>query len=309
MLAPFLLMRLTRPSPCKINLLLNILGRRPDGFHDLETVFQPVNLWDELEFERTGQGVVMTCSHPELPTDASNLVVRAALIFLETAMIHEGIRVHLEKRIPLAAGLGGGSSNAAATLLGLNELFGEPLAMSQLHVLAAQLGSDVPFFLQPKPALGTGRGERIEPLDLFPALRGAFVLLIHPGFGVSTAWAYQQLARFPAALHGQPGRAQRLVELLQRADLTTVGPALYNSLEAPVLEKHPLLAMFQEQLREQGAPATLMSGSGSTTFALVVDRPAGEALQAQFQSKFGSCHWTAVVGMQPGEAAIAQNQD
>jgi 4-diphosphocytidyl-2-C-methyl-D-erythritol kinase len=297
MLAPFLLMRLTRRSPCKINLLLNILGRRPDGFHELETVFQPVNLWDELEFERGRPGVVMTCNHSELPTDASNLVVRAAMAFLETANLREGVRIHLEKRIPLAAGLGGGSGNAAATLLGLNELFGGPLGMPQLHVLATQLGSDVPFFLQPKPALGIGRGERIEPLDFFPALRGAFVLLIRPGFGVSTAWAYQQLARFPAALHGQPGRAQRLVELLQSADLATAGPAFYNSLEAPVFEKYPLLAMFQEQLREQGACATLMSGSGSTTFALAADQQAAEALRDRFQAKFGESHWTAVVGI------------
>ena len=297
MLAPFLLMHLTRRSPCKINLLLNILGRRPDGFHELETIFQPVNLWDELEFERGGQEVFMTCSHPGLPTDASNLVVRAARAFLVAANIREGVRIHLEKRIPMAAGLGGGSSNAAATLLGLNELFGGPLAVPQLHILATQLGSDVPFFLQPKPALGIGRGERIEPLGFFPALRGAFVLLIHPGFGVSTAWAYQQLARFPAALHGQPGRAQRLVELLQKADVTTAGPAFYNSLEAPVLEKYPLLAMFQEQLREQGARATLMSGSGSTTFALAADRLAGEALRDRFQAKFGESHWTVVVGI------------
>jgi len=297
MLAPFLLMRLTRRSPCKINLLLNILGRRPDGFHELETVFQPVNLWDVLEFERGRPGVVMTCNHPELPTDASNLVVRAARAFLAKVSLREGVRIHLEKKIPLAAGLGGGSGNAAATLLGLNELFGGPLAMPQLQLVATQLGSDVPFFLQPKPALGIGRGERIEPLDFFPALGGAFVLLIHPGFGVSTAWAYQQLARFPAALHGQPGRAQRLVELLQSADLTTAGPAFYNSLEAPVFEKYPLLAMFQEQLREQGAGATLMSGSGSTTFALAADRPAGEALRDRFQAKFGESHWTAVVGI------------
>jgi 4-diphosphocytidyl-2-C-methyl-D-erythritol kinase len=307
MLAPFSFMRLIRRSPCKINLLLNILGRRPDGFHDLETVFQPVNLCDELEFEQGGPGVAMTCNHPELPTDASNLVVRAAVAFFEKAQLRAGVRIHLKKQIPLAAGLGGGSSNAAATLQGLNELFGEPLAMPQLELVAAQLGSDVPFFLQPKPALGLGRGERIEPLDFFPALHGAFVLLIHPGFGVSTAWAYQQLVRFPTALNGQPGRAQRLVELLQSADLTAAAPAFYNSLEAPVLEKYPLLAMFQEQLREQGAQATLMSGSGSTTFALAADRQAGEALRYRFQSKFGESHWTAVVGIEPG--AIAQKQD
>jgi 4-diphosphocytidyl-2-C-methyl-D-erythritol kinase len=295
MLAPFLLMHISRRSPCKINLLLNILGRRPDGFHDLETLFHPVNLCDELEFERTGTGVVMTCSHPGLPTDTSNLVVRAARSFLETAKISEGIRIHLEKQIPMAAGLGGGSGNAAVTLLGLNELFGAPLSSSQMQLLATQLGSDVPFFLQPKPALGTGRGERIKSLDFFPALCGASVLLIHPGFGVPTAWAYQQLARFPAALQGQCGRAQHLVELLQTADLKTAGSAFYNSLEAPVFEKYPIMAMFQEQLRAVGAQATLMSGSGSTTFALAADRPAGEVLRDRFQSKFGNSHWTSVV--------------
>ena len=131
-----------------------------------------------------------------LPTDGQNLVHRAATAFLQAAKITGGVRIHLEKKIPLAAGLGGGSGNAATTLLALNELFDQPLAPEKLHELAAALGSDVPFFLQNRPALATGRGEKIQPLEDFPALRGKAFLLIHPGFGILTAWAYQALARF-----------------------------------------------------------------------------------------------------------------
>lgn len=286
---------LEKPSPCKVNLLLNILGRRSDGFHELETVLHPVNLCDKLSFERTGAGVGLKCSDPNLPTDSGNLVHRAATAFLEAARINDGVRIHLDKKIPLAAGLGGGSGNAATTLLGLNELFGQPLSREKLHELAALLGSDVPFFLQGKPALATGRGENIQPLDFFPALRGTAFLLIHPGFGISTAWAYQSLARFPAALNGQPGRAQQLIARLPAGDLSAVATEFYNSLEAPALEKYPLLALFQEFLHANGAAAALMSGSGSTTFAIVPDEQAAGSLAEKFKTRFGRSCWTAVV--------------
>jgi 4-diphosphocytidyl-2-C-methyl-D-erythritol kinase len=222
-------------------------------------------------------------------------VFRAAQGFLEAAGIRDGVRVHLEKYIPMAAGLGGGSGNAATTLLGLNELFGGPLSPGQLQTIAAQLGSDVPFFLQDKPALATGRGEITEPLEPFSAMKGVTILLVHPGFGIATAWAYQQLARFPSALNGRPGRAQKLVGLLQTADLQTAGGGFYNSLEAPALWKYPLLAMFQEFLRANGAAATLMSGSGSTTFALIHGKSAAETLAEEFKSHFGSANWVALV--------------
>jgi 4-diphosphocytidyl-2-C-methyl-D-erythritol kinase len=288
-------MTLERTSPCKVNLLLNILGKRSDGFHELETVMHPVNLCDQLCFTRQGQGIQLTCSEPTLPTDSSNLVQRAAAAFLMAAGITEGVRIHLEKRIPLAAGLGGGSGNAATTLLGLNALFGQPLAQIRLAELAATIGSDVPFFLQSQPALATGHGETIQPLDFFPALRDTFLLLVHPGFGISTAWAYQQLPRFPAALNGRPGRATRLISLLQTTNLATAGPAFYNSLESPALHKYPLLALFQEFLRDHGASATLMSGSGSTTLALLKGETAANKLADKFRQKFGITCWTAVV--------------
>jgi 4-diphosphocytidyl-2-C-methyl-D-erythritol kinase len=290
-------MRLEKKSPCKVNLLLNILGKRPDGFHELETVMQPVNLFDEIRFERGGQGIQLTCNEPTLPVDAQNLVYRAAEAFLKLHNLHAGIRIHLEKKIPLAAGLGGGSGNAATTLLGLNEIFGSPLPPPALLPLAAALGSDVPFFLQNQPALATGRGERIQPLDPFPALRGMAFLLIHPGFGISTPWAYQNLARFPEALNGRPDRAQKLVAKLQAGDLRTASAEFYNSLELPALEKYPVLALYQEFLRANGALAALMSGSGSTTFAIVENVKTGESLVEKFKATFGANAWTAVVAV------------
>jgi 4-diphosphocytidyl-2-C-methyl-D-erythritol kinase len=290
-------MRLEKKSPCKVNLLLNILGRRPDGFHELETVLQPVNVCDEMTFERGGSGIELSCSHPELPADSKNLVHRAAAAFLAAAGISDGVRIHLQKNLPLAGGIGGGSANAAVTFSALNELFGAPLPAERVHELATAIGSDVPFFLQNRPALATGRGEKIQPLEHFPALRGKAILLIHPGFGISTPWSYQNLARFPQALNGKAGRAKELISKLQGNDWPGGADAFYNSLEAPAFDKFPILPLSQEFLRENGALAALMSGSGSTTFALVESVSSGESLVEKFKSKFGQNCWTAVVGM------------
>jgi 4-diphosphocytidyl-2-C-methyl-D-erythritol kinase len=288
-------MTLEKDSACKVNLVLNILGQRPDGFHELETVMHPVGLHDRLSFERAAHGIFLSCSDPSLPTDQRNLVYRAAELFLSAAGINDGIRIQLEKRIPLAAGLGGGSGNAATTLLALNELFHSPLTLAQLGSMATTLGSDVPFFLQTGPALATGRGERINSLPRFPALKGAAFLLIHPGFGIATAWAYQQLARFPEALNGQAGRAVKLVASLTDTDLGSAGNLFYNSLEAPALEKYPLLQLFQEFLRSHGALGALMSGSGSTTFAICATPKVAHDLADKFKTKFSARNWVAVV--------------
>jgi 4-diphosphocytidyl-2-C-methyl-D-erythritol kinase len=221
-------------------------------------------------------------------------VHRAATAFFATASLRAGVRIHLEKKIPMAAGLGGGSGNAATTLLALNELFERPLVAHQLHELAASLGSDVPFFLQSHPALATGRGERVESLASFSALAGCGMLLVHPGFGIATAWAYRELARFPSALNGKPGAARKLIEILNAGDLRGASRHFYNSLEAPALEKYPWLAVLQEFLRDNGAWATLMSGSGSTTFGITSDLCGAQELEERVKEKFGRC-WTAVV--------------
>lgn len=290
-------MRLEKKSPCKVNLILNILGKRPDGFHELETVMQPVNICDEMSFEREGSGVQLTCSQPELPVDAKNLVHRAATAFLTAAEINDGVRIHLQKNLPLAGGIGGGSANAAVTFTALNELFGSPLPPAKLHELSAALGSDVPFFLYDKPALASGRGEKVETLENFPALRGKAFFLVHPGFGISTPWSYQNLARFPEALNGKTGRARELVKQLQTGDLSAAAEGFYNSLEAPAFDKFPVLSLYKEFLRENGAQVSLMSGSGSTTFAIVENLAAAESLAEKFKEQFGDKGWLATVAI------------
>jgi 4-diphosphocytidyl-2-C-methyl-D-erythritol kinase len=288
-------MRLEKKSPCKVNLILNILGRRADGFHELETVMQPVNLFDEISLERGGEGIQLSCNHPELPTDSKNLVYRAADVFLKLHNLRAGIRIHLKKNIPLAAGLGGGSGNAATTLLGMNELFGSPLPVKTLEGIGAALGSDIPFFLYDQPCLATGRGEKVSTLENFPALKGNAFLLIHPGFGISTPWSYQNLARFPEALNGQTGRAKKLIAALQSDHWPAVADGFYNSLEAPAFDKFPVLSLYKDFLRENGALVALMSGSGSTTFAIAENLSAAENLAEKFKSQFGDKGWMATV--------------
>lgn len=278
-------------SGCKVNLILNILRKREDGFHELETVMQPVPVYDLLHFERRAGGVQFSCSNPALPVDGSNLVVKAAEKFFAVSGVGGGARIHLEKRIPLAAGLGGGSGNAAVTLLGLNEIFGKPLTSAELVPIAASLGSDVPFFLQDKPALALGRGEEVIPLEGFSALKGCHILLIHPGFGVSTPWAYKNLARFPRDLNGESGRARRLVELLANGPIASARADFYNSLEAPVLDKFPVLSLFQEFLRDHGAAVAMMSGSGSTTFGIFESEELTAGAMEAFPSKLGGRAW------------------
>jgi 4-diphosphocytidyl-2-C-methyl-D-erythritol kinase len=290
-------MALEKKSPCKVNLILNILGRRADGFHELETVMQPVNLCDGMTFERAGAGLQLTCSHPELPCDARNLVHRAATAFLAAAGISDGVRIHLQKNLPLAGGIGGGSANAAVTFTALNELFGAPLPLEKLHELAAALGSDVPFFLYDKPALATGRGEKVQTLEHFIALKGKAFFLVHPGFGISTPWSYQNLARFSQDLNGTAGRAEKLVAALQANDWSAIAAHTYNSLEAPAFDKYPVLQLYKEFLRENGALVALMSGSGSTTFAITENLAAAEALAEKFKSQFGDKGWTATVAI------------
>jgi len=290
-------MRLEKKSPCKVNLILNILGKRTDGFHELETLMQPVNICDEMTFERTGSGLQLACSHPELPCDSKNLVHRAATAFLATAKISDGVKIRLQKNLPLAGGIGGGSANAAVTFTALNELFGSPLPLAKLQELAAALGSDVPFFLYHKPALATGRGENIQTLESFPALRGKAFFLAHPGFGISTPWSYQNLARFPGALHGRAGRAVELAAKLQTNNWPAIADGIYNSLEAPAFDKFPVLQLYKTFLRENGALVSLMSGSGSTTFAITENLSAADVLAEKFKSQFGDNGWVATVAI------------
>ena len=280
-------MKLSRKSHCKINLLLNVVGQSDDGFHELEMLMLPVPIFDRLDFELANSGIGLTCNQPGIPTDSGNLAWRAAESFASKAGITDGVRIHLEKTIQAEGGLGGGSGNAAATLLALNELHGQALGQATLHELAAELGSDVPFFLQSQTAVARGRGEMIEPVAPLAAFDGKSLLLVRPGFGVPTPWAYQALAKFPEAKSRPPGQADELARRLANGTLTEAADAFYNSLEAPVFNKFPLLKLMKEHALASGAEAALLCGSGSTFFAICPDAATAESLNRATESAFG----------------------
>jgi 4-diphosphocytidyl-2-C-methyl-D-erythritol kinase len=265
-------------SAAKINLTLEILGKRPDGFHELATWMLPVGLYDTIEIEEASQPSFIS-NVPELGGDPSNLVIRAVQSFTQAASIDTAYAIRLEKRIPMGAGLGGGSSNAAVTLQLLNKLHGFPLSEEQLEELAANLGSDVAFFLAGRSAWCTGRGERTE-VRLFPD--HLWICLFKPGFAVPTAAAYRAYAR--------------LAEDLKRGEETvTPWGKLRNDLEPAVLPKYLFLAVMKEWLKEQSESLfALMAGSGSTIFAIVQNQAEGETLQARFREQFGKWTWSAL---------------
>lgn len=267
-------------APAKINLSLAIRGKRPDGFHEIESLMVPVTLADTLSLEPASEsGIAFTCSDPTLPCDDTNLVVRAARHFYETAKLPPAIRIHLAKAIPHGAGLGGGSSDAATTLQALNALNGHPLPPETLHRLAAELGSDIPFFLAGGAALCKGRGEIVE---LVPFPHPLPLLLIKPPFGVPTPWAY---SRWRDSLE-IPG--------ISYAPQPFEWGQLVNDLERPVFEKHLFLATLKRWLLQQPETAgALMSGSGSTCFSVLRNPTEGAALEARVKAEFGDV-WTCL---------------
>jgi 4-diphosphocytidyl-2-C-methyl-D-erythritol kinase len=257
-------------APAKINLYLHILGRRADGFHELETLMVPISLGDTLELGLLPAGIEFTCSDPALSDAQDNLATRAARLFLEEFKLETGVRIHLEKKVPVGAGLGGGSSDAAAVLLSLRELTATPCPDAKLAELAGRLGSDIPFFIYGQPAICRGRGEIIEPLALESGFQG---LLVHPGFGVSTPWSYKTYAQNP-----RPGEVGR--EL--------AGFTLRNDLELPAFSKYPWLPMVKSWFRAQPEVRdALMSGSGSSVFALTGSAEGTSSLQRRFHAEFG----------------------
>ena len=288
---------LTRSSPAKINWVLNILGRRPDGFHNLETIIQPLPIFDQLHFRRTEGEFQFTTNHLGIPKDEKNLVVKAARAFFQRTGLKPGVTIELDKQLPVAAGLGGGSGNAAVTLQALNELFGDPLDPPEIHSLAATLGSDVPCFLCRGPCLATGRGEIIESLNPFPGLAGYWLVLVKPEFGVATAWAYQEFARRRGDAAVMEGKAQEFL-IAARQRPAQAWKRLFNSLEAPVFAKFPVLSNYRDFFKSEGAEAALLSGSGSTVFAVYEKKAAAEQALEKFGQRFGPVEWTGMVSLQ-----------
>ncbi len=256
-------------APAKLNLFLAITGRRPDGFHDLVSIVAPVAFGDTLR-AAPAENFSLTCDDPAVPVDETNLVLKAARAFAAVTQWRGGATFTLEKRVPMGAGLGGGSSDAVAALRALNILAGNPLAAPALADLAAQLGSDCPLFLPGAPVVMRGRGERVEPLPATGAarLRGRRVVIFKPGFGIATPWAYRAMAARPATYLPAAEAESRLAAWIadERAPAEKI---LGNNMEQVAFAKFVALPSLLGKLRADFALEPRMSGSGSACFALL----------------------------------------
>jgi len=267
-------------APAKINLSLKILGRRNDGFHELDTLIAPISLYDEIRIDkrRLGKGIEFRCDDSSIPQGDENLAVRAAKAFFDTTKIAPALSIELKKKIPHGAGLGGGSSDAASVLLALNDIFETKQTREALAEMAEPLGSDVPFFLSQSAAVCKGHGEMVMPVKL---QRQFSIVLLKPAFAVSTPWAYSRWQHSREV----PGIRYQAEEF--------VGQTFANDLERPVFEKFVFLAQLKMWLLSQSeVGAALMSGSGSTVFAVVRENADADSVATRAKARLDPELWT-----------------
>lgn len=276
-------------TPAKINLFLDALNKRPDGYHNISTVFLPVwDLTDSVSI-RTGTGaasggIQMKCATEGVPCDDRNLCWRAAVAFAEAASVSPAWEIELIKHIPVAAGLGGGSSDAAAVLQLLNGMYDTPLSGETLHDLAAGLGADVPFFLAPRPCRGSGRGEIIEPVECETDVP---LVLVNPGFPISAGWAYSKI---PSERPQPP--IDSVTDPMRNGDLPAVAANLYNVLEFAALDKFPIIEIILDFLRQcEGCLGARMSGSGPTMFAVCRTFADAQQIAETVRAEYGPRFW------------------
>lgn len=274
----------TLKAPAKINWLLSVLSKRQDGYHEIKTLMQAVTLYDCLEFEKSENMEVETES--EIPMK-DNLVYRAAVLLKEKFKVKKGALITLKKEIPLAAGLGGGSSDAACAMIGLNKLWGLGLDNEKLMELGAMIGSDVPFFFNGHFALAEGRGEVITPLDMKTP---HILLLVKPDIGVSTKWAYAEMNGLLKELTKKDNNIKLSCQALESRDFHQMALILRNDFEIPVAKKFPAINELKNRLLESGAKVSLMSGSGPTVFG-VFDNKANAEQAAEAMKP----NWSRVV--------------
>ncbi len=261
-------------APAKVNLILKVLGRLPNGYHELWSMMQTVDLFDHLQLREASphHNIQLICQMGDVPQGNDNLVYRAAELVMKKAGLDVGIEIHLEKHIPMGAGLGGGSSDAAATIFGLVQLFQLPWSSSEMADLGAQLGSDVPFFFYGPQAIIRGWGHEVVPLSMTGLL---WIVLVNPGFPIDTGWAYQQLSQSRVQV---PCVSVALNSLGQRNDLSVydVLPLIENDFESALFPATPRLGKIKAQLLALGADVALLSGSGSTVFGVFLEKERAE---------------------------------
>jgi len=270
---------ITLQAPAKVNLFLQVIGKRPDNYHDLFSLMCPISLYDTvtLNFRPHNPSISVDCSAPNVPDDDTNLAHKAAAFFKKQWKHEVGLNISIHKRIPVAAGLGGGSSDAAAVLLGLNRYFGNPFTRDQLMPIGLTLGADVPFFIYQKPAIATGVGEKLEP---FAHLKPYHILLVNPGYGVSTAKIFKNLNL----------RLTKCEKILKYSCFNERGfdavKHLCNDLETVAASLHPDIGQAKAAFLEHGALGALMSGSGPTVFGLFSDAKALEKAHDRIRQDF-----------------------
>jgi 4-diphosphocytidyl-2-C-methyl-D-erythritol kinase len=277
-------------SPAKINLFLSVVGYREDGFHELVSLVAPLRFGDSLWISLEGgeRRISLDCDVPIIPVDRGNLAWRAVELFRDAFSFKENVHISLRKRVPIGAGLGGGSSNAVAVLRGLNQLLGKPLDDGSLAILASQLGSDCPLFLRDGPCLIRGWGELIDELDesLLSELRRRKVLVFKPEFSVSTAWAYQKLASLGCKAYMEKEVVEENLGALRRGDLS-LEKLMVNSFQSIIGTKFPAIPLLVEQLRNRFEIPVLMSGSGSACFALLKEESPVVEIEGTIQEAWG----------------------
>ena len=247
-------------APAKLNIRLKVTGRRSDGYHELVSIMIPIDLFDLLELTiGQGGGLKLACEGLQVPTDENNLAFKAARAFFSRTGLREEASIKLIKNIPVAAGMGGGSSDAAATLMALNEMWAKPLSSSEMHDLAMGLGADVPFFLERKPCLARGIGEILEPLESWPKW---WFIIVHPPIEVSTSWVYENLK-----LELTTDEYDYIKKILSHAPIS-IPKILENDLERVTSATFPIVETIKNSLIETGALGALMTGSGPSVFGV-----------------------------------------
>lgn len=268
----------------KINLGLDVLRRREDGYHELRMIMQTINMYDQLDMEISEEsGIHITANLPFIPTNENNLVYKAAKLLMDEFQVEQGLKVDLQKFIPVAAGMAGGSSDAAATMIGVNRLFGLGLSVKELMKRGVKVGADVPYCLLRGTALAEGIGEKLRPL---PACPDCYVLIGKPGINVSTKFVYENLRADELKEHPP---IDRMLEALQWHNLYKIADHMGNVLETVTIPKYPVIEQIKDHMKEHGALNAMMSGSGPTVFGLFDDREtaerACEALRASHLAK------------------------
>ncbi len=274
----------------KINLTLDVFSKRPDGYHGIASVMQTISLHDTLTFERTqGPGISFSCDGPEsdgLPLISDqNIVVRAATAALSVRPIQKGVAIHLHKQIPSQAGLGGGSSDAAAALTGVNSLLGLNLLEPELHELASGIGSDVPFFLTGGTAIARGRGEQVTASADGPKL---WLVVVKPDVSVSTGWAYDELDSLPDRSSNRA--TKRMEQAIAEGDTALVVSRTCNDFELPVFSRYPELAWLQDELLMAGAMNARLCGSGSALFGVAASEAEANRIARTLRSKYNKVY-------------------